>query len=553
MPGLSDTGLGLLAGLMFPAAMACAQPVSTGIDPALVTGDRQPVPFPQPDMASTGPIAVDVVTAPTSDVGSGVFVGAISVGGLQQMNPADFSDIVTTHIGRELAPTDLANLANAVADRIRARGYPFATAAIPPQSVNSGVLVVSADEGRIDEVRFDGPLIPAVAAALAPLVGTGPVKLSEVERRLMLATDTSGVRIEGTRFLREGGRGILLVRAARDPAVVRVALSNQGTRTIGPVQLRIDADLNGLFDRGDKLSLSYATTPAQPCELQFGRIRYAHDLDSADTEIALAASVSTTHPGSYLSPYDFRTRSWTVSASIARPLLRRPGASFWLEGELGVRNFAQWRTDTRIRHDRLATFRLTLSGNVRLAGGRWRMSTTVTRGLGILGASVAGDPLATRNDADGTFTALSAWSDWTRPLGHGFSIRLGAQGQLAVNPLPLSEEITLGGTGFLRGYDWGERSGDEGAMGLAELRYLVDHPFGLVRRAQFYGFADGGVVSNLGTGIGGGALASVGGGVRADLTGRIGATFEVAVPLSGPRYDTGDRAAKLNIGLISTF
>ena len=82
--------------------------------------------------------------------------------------------------------------------------------------MTTGVLVVSADEGRIDEVRFEGPPIPAVAAALAPLVGAGPVKLSEVERRLLLATDSHGVRIEGTRFLREGGRGILLVRAARD-------------------------------------------------------------------------------------------------------------------------------------------------------------------------------------------------------------------------------------------------------------------------------------------------------------------------------------------------
>jgi hemolysin activation/secretion protein len=111
----------------------------------------------------------------------------------------------------------------------------------------------------------------------------------------------------------------------------------------------------------------------------------------------------------------------------------------------------------------------------------------------------------------------------------------------------------LGGTGFVRGYDWSERTGDQGAMGMAELRYAWNKPFRLIPRAQLYGFVDGGEVGNLGGGFGGGSLASAGAGVRADVTGRLGANLELAVPLSGPRYDTGNKSPKFRFGLVRSL
>ena len=536
------------------ATMARAQPAPEGVDPGLISGER-PVPRDR-DAERRATPTVEVERAPPSTPGptsQSIQVGAITLSGLERLTPADFTDILTNSIGRRFSPKALYGLTNAIANRMRARGYVFATATIAPQRMTAGVLIVTVDEGRIDEVRFDGPVSKAVQSDLAPLAGAGPVTKGEVERRLLLAGDNSGTRIRSSKFFREGGRGILLVSASHDPATVRMALTNQGTRTIGPVQLRIDADLNGLIDSRDRLSISVTGTPAQPSELQFGRIRYARDLNSEGTEIALSATGSATRPGSYLAPLGFRSRSWAVGASLTQPLLRRRAASFWLEGELGLRSFRQWRTDTLVRYDRLSTARLTVYGNAKIAGGLWRVSAGVTQGLGWLGTTAPGDPLATRSDADGTYTVFSLWSDWTADLGHGLSLRLAGQGQLAAQPLPLSEEMALGGTAFLRGYDWGERSGDRGVAGLAELRYLIDQPLGLVRRAQVYAFADGGVVSNLQGGSGGGSLASAGGGLRIDLTPRMGTTVEVAVPLSGPRYDTGTQSAKINLGLIRSF
>ena len=482
-----------------------------------------------------------------------ILVGAVTLKGLEVLQPADFAAVITPRLGQLIDDAGLRALAGAIARQAQSRGFPFATAWIEPQHLSSGVLTVRVDEGRVDEVRLDGPDEPAVRAALAPLVTGAPVRLGDVERRLLLAGDIDGIRIRNTRYLREDGRGILVVQLSKDSLAGSIALSNEGTKPLGPAQIRIEADVNGLLSNDDSIILTYTGTPLDPQELNFGYARYAKRVSANGTELTLTGTYSEARPGAYLSDLDLRSRSWYVAAGVLQPLWRRRSASLWFEGELGLRDLHQWEGDALVRADRLAVLRATLYGYADFAGGRLRGSVTVSQGLGILGATQTGDPLASRFDADGTFTTLYAWSDWTRSLGGRFSVRLAAQGQLASQPLLITEETSLGGTAFLRGYDWSERTGDEGIAGTAELRYDWKQPFHLFPSAQFYGFIDGGEVSNLGSDFGSGSLASTGGGVRADLGNSVGASVEVAVPLTGPRYDTGDETPKINLRVGKSF
>ncbi|MBU1254621.1 MAG: ShlB/FhaC/HecB family hemolysin secretion/activation protein, partial [Alphaproteobacteria bacterium] len=178
---------------------------------------------------------------------------------------------------------------------------------------------------------------------------------------------------------------------------------------------------------------------------------------------------------------------------------------------------------------------------------------TLSQGLDILGATQRGDPLASRPDASPDFTTLSGWVDWERGLSRSVSLALAARGQISSTSLLITEDIGLGGNRFLRGYNFGERSGDEGIMGFAELRYDWDDAFGLVRRMQFYGYADGGVVGNLDGGRGSGSLASGGGGIRTDITRDLDLDLELAIPLTGPRYDTDDKSPRLNVSVSQSF
>ncbi len=540
----------MVGGLLPVAAPAWGQEILDRTDPSAPERAEPPVET-RPEEPKP-PLTVD---APSGATGAArpVAVGAITLVGLDRLDPADFTDIIADHVGRTLSSDALATLATRIAGRARSRGLVFASAWIAPQRITAGVLAVQVDEGRIDRIRVDGDENPAVTAALAPLANGRAPTLDEVERRLLLAGDIDGIRIRGSRFVREGDTGVLVVDITIDRVAGRIALENDGSRPIGPEQLRADIDVNGLLFHDDALDVTYVTVPHAPAELQYGRVRYAKRVTDTGTELGMVGSISSTAPGAYLEDRDISGQSWLAGVTLLQPVWRRRTASLWFDGELSVRNLRQSRRDIRVREDRVTTFRAGLYGIAEAGGGRLRLSTTLTRGLDAFGATRAGDRMASRDDADGVFTSLYVWTDWTRELGSDFSMRLSARGQIASDPLLLSEEIGLGGSGFLRAYDYNERSGDEGAMGSVELRYDIAKPLNLVRRAQFYAFADGGEVSNLGPDGNSGSLASGGGGIRSYVGRGLNVQMEVAVPFSGARYDSGDADPQFNFRISKSF
>lgn len=536
---------GLLA-----AAPALAQTAVDRVDPARV--ERENLPATTPIKPSTPTLERPSAGTPVPAASGIVDIGAVVIEGLEELSPADFADIIARYVGRSASGSDLAMLTEEIGRRGRDRGFVFASAAISPQRLTSGVLVVRYDPGVLDEIRLEGGENAAVRAALEPLLGR-PARLDQVERRLLLAGDLDGIYIRRSRYLREGGRGVLLVSILETPVRIRAVVENDSTAPIGPVQLRLDADINGVLFGDDTLTITHVSTPFEPSELQYARFRYAKRISTDGTEVAVSASVSSTNPGAYLKRLDLEGTSWFGSVSMLHPLLRRRDASLWFNGGIDLRNTVQDRAGLRRRHDRLFALRLGLAGSVKAAGGTLRGNATLSRGLDGLSATRFGDPLASRRDAEVDFTSLVVWGSWTRSLPDDWSVRLAAQGQIATDPLLIAEEIGIGGNAFLRGYDYSERSGDRGVMGSAELRYDWRDPLGLGRKAQLYGFADAGSVGNLRGGFGGGSLASAGGGVRADVSSSIDVSLEVAVPLTDERYETEDHTPRFNVRLLKLF
>jgi len=179
-------------------------------------------------------------------------------------------------------------------------------------------------------------------------------------------------------------------------------------------------------------------------------------------------------------------------------------------------------------------------------GGRLWAGAGVVQGLGLAGTIVAGDPLASRFDGSARFTKAFCWANCTGGLGGGVSLRLASNGQLASRPLLSAQEIGLGGAYFGRGYDFNERFGDNGIVGLAELRRRFDEPVKGVSWLQLYGFIDGGYVADLGGSFGEGALGSAGAGLRA-MIGQTEIGIETAFPLGAVRYESGDRSPRINL------
>lgn len=521
------------------------------------TNPAQPVERDRPQEPVDQKLRIDsqpvLDAAPGAGIADGIEVGAIMIDGLSALTPADFAPVIEPFAGRMLDRAELRKLVDDIAEHARKRGYILATAWIPEQTLVGGMLRVRVDEGAIDEIRIEGSDDPVIRRQLERLLAITPLTLAALEREVLLARDLPGVWIRKTRFEREGARRVLVVDARREDFAGQVLVATDGTRPVGPVRARIDFDANGLISPHDRIDLSFSTNPIEPDELAFFSARYSVVVNGAGTTIGASGAFSRTRPGAYLADRELEGTFWQAGVQVRHPLLRRQRRSLWLEGAAELQDLRQDSLGRLARQDRIALARLGFYGFGPLAGGTLQGRAAITQGLGILGASALGDPLASRSDAPPGFTHATWWLGWQRALVRRVSLSLATTGQVSSDPLLIGESFVLGGNAFLRGYDFAQRIGDSGVAGLGELRYDLPGRFAGMERVQLYAFADGGTVTNLAAGRGSGTLASSGAGLRADITGALDLDFEVAVPLTEPRYDTNDNTPRLNLRVSKSF
>jgi hemolysin activation/secretion protein len=529
------------------AVPAFAADQSVGDAPSLLGRDiAPPRATVSPDRKGATATVETASDADVSTIDAGIIqIGAVHVAGAEHLAQSDFTDIVERYVGRPTDAGGLRALARAIADRARARGYIFASAAVPRQAVDMGIVRVDLDEGAVHEVRITGSRNRSLRRVLERLIGKAIMR-ETVERQILLAGDLPGIAIASTRFVRENGRGVLLVAAQERRARGSAFLDNAGSRAFGPVRARLEFELDGLLDDDDRLSTYAVVTPAQPSELAFVSARYSKLIAANGTQFALTAAAGRTHAIDKTANFESIGHSRYVAASVSTPIVRGNDASFWLAGEFAYLTVDQDFMALAFQRDDLVTLTVSGTGNVRMAGGRLYGGLAFTRGLGILGATQANDPFASRADGSGEFTKVQASLNWTGKIGRGLSLRIAANGQIASRPLLSAQEIGFGGPGFGRGYNLSERFGDQGVMGLVEVRRQFDDPFPWLDWAQLYGFVDGGYVSNLDAGFGGGTLLSGGGGLRAGV-GKAEMGLELAVPINAIRFDSGDKSPRLNV------
>lgn len=545
----------LLTGLVAGAsawAPAVAQDRLNQADPAIV---ERALPKPvQPQEQAPDAPATPAVVAPQASSAVPRVASAIVVEGAPQISRVAFSEALVPFIGRNLSGEDLTDLARAVADVARNAGYPFASAWIEPQVLTGGVLRVRIDAGTVSAVRVIGAINPTADRILsAALVGEQPVRREQLERAIMLVGDLPGVTVRGTKFTRQNGFGILLVTIMQDRASGYAQIDNRGSKEIGPIRSTLLGSLRNLVGSGDELAVIGAQTPFEWSEFAFGRARYTAPIDTDGATLSASVSYGRTHPGASLAPLQVIGKSVDALATYTKPLQRSRARSLWAAIEFRGLRSTQTLLGSELRHDQLATLTGSLTGIYDLGGGTLRGQVSMVGGLPIAGVTHEGTPRSSRSDGDARFVTWGYSVDWSTGLGGKWSLALASEGQLASRPLLATAEIGVGGPAFGRGYDYAERTGDNGVLGSAELRFDAGRlPGGLIDRVQLYASVDGGHVANLRGGRGGGSLLSTAAGVRAGL-GKFSGTVEIGLPLNKDRFDTGNRHPRISFRISRAF
>lgn len=478
---------------------------------------------------------------------TGLFVGAVNVDGGREIPRAVFAPVIERFIGKQAGAHELQAMARAVASAARAQGYLFASAMVPEQVVDAGTVTVRLDAGVVDRVRIIGSSNARLRRTLDRVRGPA-VRKEVLERQLLLAGDIPGIIVVSTRYAREPDGATLIVEAVEDPVSGSVGFDNYGSQDLGPARLRLRLDLTGLLDDGDQLTTQLVMTPLSPEELTYGSARYSIGIGSA-TRVGVAAAVGKTKPGGSFFAGRVTGESRYGAIFVNHALRRSNRTSLWVNAELAWLRVDQRFDGDPAQHDEIATLTLSTTATTKFAGGRIWGGFGVVQGLG---PTKAGDPMASREDGSAVFTKAVLWADWTRNISKHLSLRAAANGQFANRPLLAAQEIGVGGPGFGRGYDFSERFGDNGVLGLIEVRETIEKPVGGIDWVQLYQFADGGYVENRAGGFGNGARWSAGAGLRA-VFGKTSVGVEAAFPINAPRYETQNKSPRVNLTVGRDF
>lgn len=479
---------------------------------------------------------------------------AIEIGGRTTLSAAIFASTYASYLNRALSRDELVQLAGKIAATARAQGYPLATASIEAGRLKNGVVKVALDDGRVDAVRVIGAQSPVADAILTHALVTGQaVRRSDLERAIGLVSDLPGVAVTESRLLQEHGFNILLITIRFDRLSAYAQMDNRGSAEVGPVRSTIIANVRGLAQSGDELALIAAQTPFQPSEFFFVRGRYSAPIGNDGGVLSASSSYGRSHPGASLKPLDVIGHSVDAAVSYSNPVLRSRKRSLWSTLEFRAIKTDQNLAGSRLRDDRLATLTGSLNGTSVVPFGTLRGEVAIVAGLPIDGVSHEGDAQTSRADGDARFVTATYAVDWTARLVKNVSLVLASAGQVASRPLLATMEIGAGGPAFGRGYDYAERTGDNGVLGSAEVRADAGRIVpGWIDRLQLYSFIDGGYVDNLRGGFGGGSLLSAGGGARLG-TGRLDGMVEVGLPVNADRFDTGDRRPRISMRIARSF
>jgi hemolysin activation/secretion protein len=556
-----------LLALSLPAS---AQPVVLAQDKQLVALDTGvwTAGFPEPDISERSvsrPVrqasqSSDIaVPAPETsneaqlinEVPENFRIGAIGIVGADALDIELFSPVVETFIGQEATEEQLASLTQQIADIAREKGYIFASAYVPEQSVEMGVLQIKLIEGMIDAVRIVGSDNQHLRAILSPLEGK-VARRPEIERSLLLAGDIPDIWVRSTNFLQEDGRNILQVTVRERGDRVRIQADNYGSDSFGPVRARLSGDLRGAIHDADALGVAIRTNPIEPKEILSVSGYYATAIGKDGMRAGIAGSVGDTAPGGNAAGSDISGESRYLALFASYPLVRATSGSLWVETEAAYLSINTEEMNMLIREDTQVTVSLGVRGELPFAGGRVRAGATLVQGLDIFGATRFGNSLASRLDGDGVFTKGEYWADFQTGLTKDLSIYLAARGQIASRPLLAAQELSIGGAYRVRGYDFSELSGDDGFYGLAELRYDVKPQLSWLKRLQIYGFADMGFVNDIASNSNEGTLISAGPGVR----GRVGPLdfeLEGALPINRDRDNSDNKTPHVNVRVGMDF
>ena len=495
------------------------------------------------------------------------------------------SDLLSTQLaaftGRELDLNQLRAATERIRDYYRSSGFFLAQAYLPRQEIVDGVIEVAIIEGRLGTLsvkrepglRIRESFLKGILDAHAP-AGSLLVE-SALERPLLIidglpSTRASAAIVPGANSgaadieveMRPTSQG-WLESHTNGALSGSVDFDNQGNRFTGEYRLGVTMQAISLTGYGDLLTARFQK--ANEHETQLRRLNWATPVGYYGTTFGIGYTRFDYGLGKDFSSLLADGDGRTANVYVSHPLIRtRP-----------INLYARIGYEQKNLEDRIGATGLVDTRTVRLTSMGLNMDARDRTGLSAAGVTysqgdvsldrpgvLAVDQGAGGLGINGHFSRTNVELQRLQRITGGFSFYGALSGQFASKNLSSSEKFSLGGPNAVRAYPVGEGAGDEGFLGVAELRYSASNlkiGNGAIGLSAFYDFghirtlknpAIGGALNNNSRSIGGAGF-----GASLGSEGNYLIRTSIAWPTTGgtPRSDRADRMPRIWLQAIQWF
>jgi hemolysin activation/secretion protein len=402
--------------------------------------------------------------------------------GADHMAQIDVEEAVYPFLGPGRTAEDVEKARAALEKAYQSKGYQTVTVSIPEQNAQNGIVVLKVVEAKVARLRVKGSRYFDLdkIKEKAPSVAEGKLpNLNEVTKDIVALNQLPDRKV--TPALRAGAApgtvDVDLNVEDKLPLHASVELNNRRSPNTKPLRLNASGRYDNLWQRGDSVSFSYQVAPE-------------HTADA------------TVYSGSYLARTGidwlnillYAVNSKSNVSSVGGTNIVGPGRIFGTRGVftlpmqenffhtvavgIDAKHFEQTVTQNATSiatpgsfaspvsyYPIVANYTATINGE----GMQTVLNAGVTAGLRGLG-SVPTQFDNKRFGATTSFYYLRGDLTHTRDLPWNFQFYGKVQGQVADQPLVSSEQFTVAGADYVRGYLESEILGDSAVVGTVELR-----------------------------------------------------------------------------------
>lgn len=369
----------------------------------------------------------------------------------------------------------------AVVDKVEAvykkAGFFLAQAYLPPQKIKDGTIEISVSEGLIGQSRLEGEsrIKPEVVFAYLDQLPKGAaVKLTEIERQILLINDLAGSRATlDLQASDEAGKTDIVIAQKQDPLITgRVEVNNHGMQSTGKNRTGVFLNMNSPLKRGDRLNANWVRS--ENGDLASYALNYDLPIGAQGLHLNAGTSLSQYSLGGDFASLQASgtVRAYHVGTSYSVLRSRDTNLVFKLDA---AHNDLQDNFKASDQYlDKFSNV-ITAGANLDwldelLGGGSNRAEVALTAGKLKLGAAALAQDT---NATDGRYGKALITLQRDQTITTSVMLQAQALHQIALKNLDSSEKFSIGGPTTLPGYASGEASGDEGTLLKLKLNWRV--------------------------------------------------------------------------------